>query len=145
VPTNQRAFSRIRHHGREWNDYCNYFGEKNADSGKLNGCAVRSAMKGVEDHMPKKATEQVIERQGLGDDLDRWRGESPAAGRVSTMTDDGKGGIGKGLKAVSEYKSTLEHQVRRNPGSSILLASACGVLLGFFLTHSMRTVFGRAR
>lgn len=96
--------------------------------------------------MPKKATEQVMERKDITDDLDRWRGESPAAGRVSTLTDGNKvGGIEKGLKAVSEYKSTLEHQVRRNPGSSILLAGACGALLGFFLTHSMRTGFGRDR
>lgn len=95
--------------------------------------------------MPKKATEHVMERQGLTDDLDRWRGESPAAGRVSTMDDKKVGGIGQGLKAVSEYKSTLEHQVRRFPGSSILLAGACGALLGFFLTHSMRFGFGRQK
>ena len=102
-------------------------------------------LKGVIDHVPKPKTEQVFEKQGITDDIDRWRGESPAAGRASTMSDTEKwGGIGKGFKTVSDYKSTLEQQVRRSPAGSILLAGACGVLLGFFLT-SMRVGFGRGR
>jgi ElaB/YqjD/DUF883 family membrane-anchored ribosome-binding protein len=95
---------------------------------------------------PKQQMEQVVEKQAIADDLDRWRGESPAAGRVSTVVEEDKSGsIEKGLKAVAEYRSTLEEQVRRNPGSSILLAGACGLLFGFFLTHSVKHGFGRVR
>jgi hypothetical protein len=92
--------------------------------------------------MPKQQTQKVIEKQEIVEDLDRWRGESPAAGRVATMAENETWGIGKGLKTVSDYKSTLEQKVRRSPGSSILLAGACGALLGFFL---MRTGSGRGR
>jgi len=95
---------------------------------------------------PKQQIEQVVEKQAIADDLDRWRGESPAAGRVSTLVEEDKwGGIGKGLKAVAEYRSTLEEQVRRFPGGSILLAGACGLLFGFFLKQSIKYGFGRDR
>jgi hypothetical protein len=95
---------------------------------------------------PKQQMEQVVEKQAIADDLDRWRGESPAAGRVSTVVEEDKSGsIEKGLKAVAEYWSTLEEQVRRFPGSSILLAGASGVLFGFFLNHLVKHGFGRVR
>jgi hypothetical protein len=89
--------------------------------------------------------EQVVEKQVIADDLDRWRGESPAAGRVSTLVEEDKWGIGKGLKAAAEYRSTVEEQVRKFPGSSILIAGACGLLFGFFLNQSVKYGFRRVR
>jgi hypothetical protein len=83
---------------------------------------------------------QLTGHQGIQDDLDRWRDESPAAGRVSDLNEERvKTAVDKGLKAVAEYRSEIEDRVRRFPGSSVLMAGAIGVLAGLALTRCFET------
>ena len=52
--------------------------------------------------MPISHTEEMIEQQGIQEDIDRWRDESPAAGRVAALNETkDKGSIGKRLRAVA--------------------------------------------
>jgi hypothetical protein len=86
-------------------------------------------------------------QQNIQDDLDRWRDESPAAGRVTDLNEDSfKRAVGKGLRAVAEYRSELEDRVRRFPGSSVLVALGLGLVAGMALVRCVETYgFRRGR
>ncbi len=84
--------------------------------------------------------DQSINQQNIQEDLDRWRDESPAAGRVTDLNEEKfKSAVGKGLRAVGEYRSELEDRVRRSPGSSVLVALGLGLFAGMALVRCVET------